>query len=358
MNKLLPDTAPPEDDTDRAVRIVRQGIEVGDLLHQFGDAAATIRVVLENDAYDEEVRRAAYATMFDIIGDTLTESVQARTAHAGEWDVRPDWTGLSGVCQRSWRRVERRARALTSRPTARRRLSTLTWTPVGLLLSAGIAALVVRGSFLAAAALLLVRVAGSALAGGPTVMGSVRGRVMVVQCQSIWEELRACLSSHLSDGIVMTSLAVAIYKYGSPGGAMAACAAVALSLYASLVRVGSERSGAMVTRSVLERFARTGSSLVALTMADVFPQHVVAALYVAVAGFLAYAVVEIIRVVLVLSHEPAPRAALTLMTSQNGTRVDGIVATAPPERGNANGRRVRASFATRRGLRDALLCKA
>lgn len=322
--------------------IIRQGVAAGHLLHELEAARTAVCTVLADETYDVEVRRATYQSLLDIVGQTLAIALETPSARIARRDLRRPFGGFFGVTQAMFRWADDRARSLVETIAPRRALAKRSWTPIGVALAVATAICIVQHAFAAAVALVALRVVGSTLAGGPPIKGTITGRVTFVEHQSLWDELRACLSSHLSDGVVLSAIAMSLAKDGSTAASAFAYTALSLGLFASLARVGSERSGAMVTRSVLERFIRTGSLLAGLVGAWLVPSGRGVALLVPVGGFVMYAALELARVAIVTAYEPAPRWALTVTTTERGTFLDGYYArTAQATQGRRRGRTVK-----------------
>ncbi len=190
------------------------------------------------------------------------------------------------------------------------------------------------GHYVFALGLLTVRLVGSAAAGGPTLSRGTAGVVNIVHCQNIYRQLRGCLVSQTTDSGVLVALALALANHGRSAWSAVLFLATIFSLLGTLSRVAAERSGARITRSVIERFCRTGGVAVALVISALsagrgidlgglnLPAESVIAL-----TYTAYAVVETLRVVQAM-REPVPVIAITVAASPRGGRIDGYLSQA------------------------------
>lgn len=298
--------------TDRANLAAGTGSAVG----FFENAAEDCLVRLDDPNISVAVRHDAIEQVMRISADVLT-SLMARHFRL-EYGVprRPVWSGGLAVIQRWWRgadaAVGRGARWL--RGHAHDRFAAR-WTSFGFALSGLIAVLLVSHLWVAALVVVVMRLLGSMLAGGPAVVTrSALGSAD--RSPNLARSLVACLAGHLSDLVLVIAAAIALLGDGRHGAGIAVAAAGSFAMFATLSRIAAERSGVRVTRSPLERVARNGGLVVALGAAAVLNESLPLVVFGA-AGCL-YGIAELLRIAAALYMEALPQVATTVAVDQAG----------------------------------------
>ncbi len=311
---------------------LRQSALIGDLLGEFELAGRRLFDAVRNTQIPV-VRRVGYLKFLEAIGQFQSGRFgPAAPVGVPGVDRRPRWRGICGTIQRGWRGADRSAQRVASWLTPRKRLVGTWWTWGGLLLTGLVGLLVHEGVYLVALLGLAVRVAMSTAAGNAPTRYGTAGVINLVECRDIWFELRQCLASHASDAVLLSAISAALQSAGRPGWAQLAAVSCTIALLGTLARVGAERGGARVTRSIIERVFRTGGFTAALALSaatrggDVhLGAWSVPPLALAAVGMLTYGLIEISRVLIGMTFETAPVSAITVAATESGTRLDGYV---------------------------------
>lgn len=186
------------------------------------------------------------------------------------------------------------------------------WTMLGVLLSLCVALAVLGQIWWLALVLLCVRLAGSALAGGPVRL--IRGAGEGVPPA---RQLVGCLASHFSDVVVLWAATGALLRSDRPMWAAVTVTALSVGLFGTLARVATRAHGMVVVRSATERLFRHPPVVVALIATwlrgsaslatDAVPTLALVGL-----GVFAYGLVELVHVAYVLSVGPRPSQVSTI----------------------------------------------
>jgi hypothetical protein len=245
---------------------------------------------------------------------------------------RPEWPGPARFAQAAFRKVDRVVGRAGAWIREHRVLAVADrWTFIGLALTVIAALFVLAGLWVPAFVVVLVRLSGSVVAGGPAVISVRRGQERG-ESRSLSRLLVACLSGHLADQILIAATAFALADAGRVTWALGAMGGGMIALFGSLARVAAERSGVRITRSGLERCARNGGLVLGLVLAAaagpaaVTTWTVPAVALVAMAAG-AYGVFEVVRIVMLLLHEPHPRWSMTLTVDE----ADQVNVVGPPD---------------------------
>lgn len=137
----------------------------------------------------------------------------------------------------------------------------LNWTPIRIILSAGVATLIITGHFGWAFLVLTARMAGSLLTGASWAFPAERrGTYTGIHT---WE----CWTGHLCDAIVLSSIAEAAARAGRLNAACFLIAGLVVQLLATLARVAALQHGLQLLRLRLERVVRSGGTIIAVGIA-------------------------------------------------------------------------------------------
>jgi hypothetical protein len=173
------------------------------------------------------------------------------------------------------------------------------WALLHLLMSVAIAVLLIDSQWLWAFMVMALRVSGS-LAWGPSLypMEHSVDQEPSTRRDSGVARVNRCLSGHVADGVVMGGITLALASAGRSGWALFIAAVLYASQMATINRLGSWQCGALLDRLRAERIFRNGSVLIALAGTAAqrgIPASGVPVIVIAGAGFLAYALLEVLR---------------------------------------------------------------
>jgi hypothetical protein len=180
------------------------------------------------------------------------------------------------------------------------------WTPMRVLLSLGVAALLGFDFFAWAFVVLAIRMFGSLFTGAAWAFPAERRRADPEA--RTW----ACWAGHLGDAIVLLAIAAGSIGAGSTTAGMVLVFALVAQLLATLARVAALQHGIQLQRLRLERVIRAGGTLIALGVAALIQVRFsgtpwgLLALLAAIPAF-AYAALESARVLAVsylTEHQP------------------------------------------------------
>jgi hypothetical protein len=233
---------------------------------------------------------------------------------------RPVWDGVLGQLQGLFRWADLRSVSLVEGLGVRRASGRFAarWTIAGATLTLTLGVLLCLHLWTPALAVLLIRLAGSTIAGGPAVIRTTAAGVQD-RTPALARSLLSCLTGHLADTLTAAALAMALLSAQRPGWALLLMGSGALAMYATMARVAAERSGVRITRSPLERVARNGSLLFAVSALALAGTAVIVPAAVTFAvGMGGYGLLELSRIAAVLSLEPSPREATTFALDSAG----------------------------------------
>lgn len=338
----LPGQGANQETLDRFACIAAEGARLATSISGLEAAGMKVFQALADPGLDADVRQAGLTASFDVIGSLVSRNYGLAASGREDWNLRPALSRSSGTLQSVWRVADARCRQAVATvaavlehrrialsPRARGSWLALSrlWTWIGMALTGVLCLLVLGNHYPLALGVLVVRLVGSIVAGTPFISdNSIEslGRLKTVRSRNMWGELYACLGAHLCDVAVLSTCAYELGRAGQVGWARFGYIAGSWTLFGALTRVGAERMGALVTRSILERVFRTGSTVAALVFASLSVAVPVPALALPVLVFAVYATIEVARVAVVVSNAEAPMTAVTLATKQDGhTSIDG-----------------------------------
>lgn len=297
--------------------------QLGGAVADCDQSARDVRSILDDTRLHGRVRDRAQRDLVDI-GAAMLRSEVTRVSTAPPLrtaPIRPHLRSAGGEALQSlWRQfdgfVTDIARQLRQR--ANRRLAAR-WTALGLTFTAAAAGLLVVNRPVLALCLVVFRLVGSALAGGPAVVSHMTS-VTIETTPSLARSLVACLASHLSDMMLLVAAAAVLYRDGRPGWALMLAIGGVIAMYGTMARVAAERTGMRISRSPVERVVRNGSLLAALggtaalEPASLLPFPPLVLLALGTAG---YGLIEVVMITMRLLNEPVPVRAVTVSVDSN-----------------------------------------
>lgn len=291
-------------DGDDPSAIYRQAEEVGALLGVLERDLGAVVDAMASPSTALVVRRTAVRRLHRLLQQPLTLTADEAGLPEGPT------TGSLGEINRLWHAVDDRSTPVVTRWTGLERPAfARVWTRVGLVMSTLAAVALGAHAYWVALAIVLLRLLGSTVAGGPSI--SLRGR------------LSACLAGHFADLVLAVGAAFALNSLGRTGWSQLLLVATSVAIFGSAARIAAERNGFGLSRSPIERLFRNGGLVVALVASGVASganaTAVVPPLAVFAFGLASFGLFELLTVAQAISaDDQKPDMTIQLSYRHNG----------------------------------------